>query len=147
MRAGYRRLALGFFFCTALCRLSAAAQEGIATMATAELKDREVTEAQLTAADVMKLFRKQFDEIEAALPLSDREAELLECLAHDRRPDGRLLRVRAIKKRLRQTTDEIHDVLGVLERKGLIARPTRETGTYRLEVLAAVSAMRKGGAA
>ena len=70
------------------------------------------------------------------LPVTGRELELLRCLTHERRPDGRLLGVRKIAKRLDQSTDEIHETLGALERKGLIARPSKEVGTYHLQVLA-----------
>ena len=96
---------------------------------------------QWTAADVKRL-RAEADAIETALPLTDREAALLDCLTHRRRADGRLLRVRAIAKCLGQTGDEIHDTLGALERKNFISRPSTEVGTYRLEVLATEGGVR-----
>ena len=68
--------------------------------------------------------------------VTDRERELLRCLAHPGRPNGKMSKVKQIKKRLGQSADEIHDTLGALERKGLIARPCFETGTYRLQLLA-----------
>ena len=67
--------------------------------------------------------------------VTDRELELLRCLAHPGRPNGKMSKVKHIKKRLGQSAEEIHDTLGALDRKGLIARPCVETGTYRLEVL------------
>ena len=68
--------------------------------------------------------------------VTDRELELLRCLAHPGRSNGKMSKVKQIKKRLGQSADEIHDTLGALERNGLIARPCVETGTYRLQVLA-----------
>ena len=86
------------------------------------------------------MFRSRADLIEARLPLTNRELELLRCLTHKRRADGRLLRVRKIAKLFGCSADEIHDTLATLDRKGLISRPSMEVGTFRLQVLAA-----KGG--
>ena len=95
----------------------------------------EVAETKWSDADVKRL-HAQADEIESRLPASEDELELLRCL-HRRRADGRLLRVRKIARLLDRTSDEIHDLLATLQRKGFVSRPSVETGTFRLEVLAA----------
>ena len=104
-------------------------------MATLELKP-EANEAdrQWTPEDVVRLFRKRADQIEARLPATEDELKLWSGLTR-RRADGRLLRVRKIAKLLGRSADEIHDTLATLERKGLVARPSMESGTYQREVL------------
>ena len=77
----------------------------------------------------MKLFRKRADQIEARLPATDRKLELLRCLTK-RRADRRLLRVRRIAKLLGRLADEVHDMLATPQRKGLVARPSMESGTH-----------------
>ena len=122
-------------FCSPHFATLAGGDERTAIMATLELKP-EANEAdrQWTPEDVVRLFRKRADQIEARLPATEDELKLLSCLTR-RRADGRLLRVRKIAKLLGRSADEIHDTLATLERKGLVARPSMESETYQLEVL------------